>query len=185
MKYASLMVFFLLTLFLTSCEKDDPEPINEEELITTVRMVCTPVSGGDVVSLQFQDIDGDGGDPPVIFGGEFKANTDYEVEVSFLNESVSPTEVITEEVRDEGTEHQIFLTFAGVDFTFGYLDSDADGNPVGIEMSLSSGTTGSGEMTLILRHEPMKGNAGVADGDITNAGGETDVEVRFPVEIVD
>jgi hypothetical protein len=32
-----------------------------------------------------------------------------------------------------------------------------------------------------LRHEPAKSAAGVADGDLTEAGGETDVEVVFEV----
>ena len=184
MKYASLLIFFILAMVITSCEKDDPEPINEEELITTVRLVCTPVSGGDVVTLQFEDQDGDGGDPPVITGGEFRSNTDYTAEVIFLNESVSPADNVSDEVREEGTEHQVFLVFSGVDFTVGYLDSDTGGNPIGLEMSLSAGNAGSGQLSLILRHEPQKENAGVSEGDITNAGGETDVEVSFPVEIL-
>lgn len=185
MKYASLPICFILAMVITSCEKDDPAPVNEEELITTVRLVCTPVTGGDAVILQFRDLDGDGGDPPVITGGAFSANTAYTAEVVFLNESASPAVDVSEEVREEGTEHQVFLAFTGVAFTYGYLDMDTDGNPVGLEMSLLAGNAGAGQLGLILRHEPQKGNAGVSDGDLTNAGGETDVEVSFPVEIVE
>jgi hypothetical protein len=36
-------------------------------------------------------------------------------------------------------------------------------------------------VTLI--HEPMKSAAGVSSGDITNAGGETDIEVGLPVVV--
>jgi hypothetical protein len=185
MKYTVIFFAFLFALVVSSCEKDDPAPINEEELITTVRLVCTPVSGGDVVTLAFEDLDGDGGDAPVITGGALKANTNYTAEVTFLNESVTPADNITEEVLEEGTEHQVFLAFAGIDMSYGYLDSDADGNPIGLEMSLSAGGAGSGQLVLVLRHEPVKDNPGVASGDITNAGGETDVEVVFPVEIVE
>ena len=35
----------------------------------------------------------------------------------------------------------------------------------------------------MLRHEPDKSAAGVSSGDITNAGGETDIEVSFNVII--
>jgi hypothetical protein len=34
-----------------------------------------------------------------------------------------------------------------------------------------------------LRHEPNKDALNVASGEITNAGGETDIEVSFPVTI--
>jgi len=39
LKTASILFLFLFLfaiLFLVSCEKDDPEPVNEEELITAV-----------------------------------------------------------------------------------------------------------------------------------------------------
>ena len=42
---------------------------------------------------------------------------------------------------------------------------------------------GSGTITVTLRHEPNKDAAGVSSGDIANAGGETDIEVTFNVEI--
>ncbi|HBK71516.1 MAG TPA: type 1 periplasmic binding fold superfamily protein, partial [Flavobacteriaceae bacterium] len=35
----------------------------------------------------------------------------------------------------------------------------------------------------ILRHEPNKSASGVSDGDITNAGGETDIEVIFNITV--
>ena len=36
---------------------------------------------------------------------------------------------------------------------------------------------------MTLRHEPAKDASGVAAGDITNAGGETDIEVTFDVTV--
>ena len=43
---------------------------------------------------------------------------------------------------------------------------------------------GNGTITVILRHEPDKDASGVSNGDITNAGGETDIEVVFNVEVM-
>ena len=49
--------------------------------------------------------------------------------------------------------------------------------------TLTTGDAASGNITIILRHEPVKDAEGVSDGDITNAGGETDISVTFPVVV--
>jgi hypothetical protein len=185
-KLNRLFLFLLFGLMFISCEKDDPKPINEEELITTVKVTCTPSTGGETVILSFVDLDGDGGNNPVITGGTFKSNTSYNVAIQFLNESSSPIEDITDEVRDEGQDHQVFMDSSGnFEFSYSYLDSDLDGNPIGLEMQFLIGAVGSGQLTLTLRHEPDKSGTGVSDGDLTNAGGETDVEVSFPVSVAE
>ncbi len=72
-------------------------------------------------------------------------------------------------------------TLAGLSVS--YTDTDADGNPIGITTELITSDAGSGVLTVILRHEPNKGASGVSGGDITNAGGETDIEVDFDVNV--
>ncbi len=56
---------------------------------------------------------------------------------------------------------------------------DGNGNPVGLTFNLTTGDATTGSVTIILRHEPMKDASGVSDGDITNAGGETDISVTI------
>ncbi len=64
-KYA--FVLLLTTLLFSSCSSDDnPDPVNEEEIITTVRLTLTPQQPSDVVIFESQDLDGDGPDEPVI-----------------------------------------------------------------------------------------------------------------------
>jgi hypothetical protein len=58
-----------------------------------------------------------------------------------------------------------------------YADADGDGNPIGLRNRATTPAAGSGTITAILRHMPNKSAAGVASGDITNAGGDTDIEV--------
>ncbi|MGB2555071.1 MAG: type 1 periplasmic binding fold superfamily protein, partial [Flavobacteriaceae bacterium] len=55
------LIMGLLTVALISCSKDDdsPEPINEEEVITTLRVVLNPGN----ITLQSQDLDGEGPNP--------------------------------------------------------------------------------------------------------------------------
>lgn len=178
-----LSLLALAALILGGCKSDDPEPVNEEELITTLIYELTPAAGGTPVTFTFRDLDGDGGDPPVIEAGKLDATTSYTGKITVLNEQETPAEDITEEVEEEDEEHQFFFTVSSANLTVTYADMDADGNPVGIATTADTGTPSTGTLTIVLRHEPVKDAAGVSDGDITNAGGETDIEVTFEVVI--
>ena len=168
---------------LTSCEKDDPEVPNEEEVITTLVYALTPDGGGTAVEFRFEDLDGDGGNAPVITNASLMANTTYSGSVMFLNETETPAEDITEEIEGEDEEHQVFFSVSGANATVTYSDADSNGNPIGLASSLVTGAASTGTLMVVLRHEPNKGAAGVSDGDITNAGGETDIEVTFDVTV--
>jgi len=181
MKY-SFWLLGVLIIILSACEKDDPVIPNEEELITTLTYTMT-ASGGAPVVLSFQDLDGDGGNTPIISADGLSANTTYAGVISLLNEQSSPADNITDEVAEEDEEHQLFYQSSVSGLTIAYTDQDADGNPVGLQTTLTTGDPGSGTLTITLRHEPMKGATGVAQGDITNAGGETDIEVTFNINV--
>jgi len=172
-----ILPLFLL-VFLIACEKDPKVP-NEEELITTVTYTLTPQAGGDPVVFSFRDLDGDGGQEPVVVLGQLKANTIYNGVVQLLNESVSPLEDITLEVEEEALEHQFFYTFSNVNASYIYTDTDSNNHPVGIDTRVTTSDPGEGLLTIVLRHLPDKEASGVSDGNIANAGGETDIEVSF------
>ncbi|MEZ4797790.1 MAG: type 1 periplasmic binding fold superfamily protein [Flavobacteriaceae bacterium] len=175
--------FLLLTAFIASCSDDDsPAPVNEEEVITTLRITFTPQGGGTQVVFQSQDLDGDGPNAPVVsIVGDLQTGTTYNGAVEVLNELETPAEDITEEVMEEDDEHQFFYTITGgAGPAITYNDSDGDGNPVGLSIILTTGANSTiNVLTVTLRHEPDKDASGVSDGDITNAGGETDVEATF------
>ena len=168
---------------LFSCESDDPVPENSEELITTVNLAFTPHGGGATIFLEFKDLDGDGGSAPVINGGTLTAHTVYHATLTLLNESVVPTNDITQEILAEADAHQFFFETMSVQLDHAYDDMDGNGNPIGVVNTFVTGDTSTGTLSVILRHEPDKSAAGVADGDITKAGGETDIEVTFPISV--
>ena len=182
-----LLTLVLITNFIVSCSNDDdntpPPPVNEEEVITTLTVTFMPQGGGTNVELKTQDLDGDGPDAPLVtISGSFEANTTYTGTVEFLNELENPAEDITVEVEEEALEHQVFFIVTNNLGTVMYNDEDANGNPIGLDITFQTADTPdpiNGAMTVILRHEPDKDAAGVSDGDITNAGGETDLQATF------
>ena len=155
---------------------------NEGELITTVKYTLKPQPDGNSVVFLFRDLDGDGGNPPVITTGPLKPETIYSGTLELLNEAEMPVEDITEEVENEGNEHQFFFTSTN-NISVKYDDSDLNGKPVGLKTILTTGIAGTGKIKIILRHLPDKNASGVANGDITNAGGETDIEIEFNVVV--
>ncbi|TDR24714.1 type 1 periplasmic binding fold superfamily protein [Flavobacterium cheniae] len=185
MKNLKLIALLVIpVIFSTSCSNDDA-PVNEEEVITTVRV--TLVGGGQTIVLESRDLDGDGPNAPVLTpvgGGILVAGTTYTGSTEFLNELEDPAEDITVEVEEEGADHQVFYQLPSSIGTVTYTDTDTNGKPIGLNFTLVAGTSGStGTLTVTLRHDLNKSAAGVASGDITNAGGSTDAAVNFSVAV--
>lgn len=186
MKNFKLLAIALITVStFIACDKNEDEiilPVNEEELITTVKLTLT--GGGQVITLTSKDLDGDGPNAPVItVSNNLVANTSYTGQAEFLNELVNPSEDITTEIEEEGADHQIFYQALAALGTFTYTDVDSNGKPVGLTFSYTTGNATSGDLTVTLRHLPNKSASGVSTGNITNAGGATDAEVVFPIVV--
>jgi hypothetical protein len=179
-KTVKLVALLLVTsIAFVSCSDDhDDDHDHEEDLITTV--TYTLRNGNEEVTLEFKDLDGEGGsDGTYNISGPLATNTTYTVAVKILNETESPAEDITEEVKAEDDEHEFFYTTSISGLTIEKTDTDGNNNPLGIETSVTTTAAGSGTLTIVLKHEPTKPNNGTA----TNAGGSTDVEITFSVTI--
>lgn len=178
---------FIAVLTLNGCKKkEDPKPTpNEEELITTVKLkVKNTLLSSDSTEVVWKDLDGSGGNPPTIGTLTLKSNSFYSAYLTLLDESkTGHTHDINEEINKEKAEHQFFYQATGNMSNFAYVDFDGAGKPVGLQFSFQTGAAGSGTLKITLRHKPNKSATGVSSGDITNAGGATDVEVVFPVTI--
>lgn len=187
MKNNAQFIFFGLFLVLfswTACEQDEAVIPSEETLITTLTYTLIPNGGGDVVVLQFQDLDGDGGNAPIITGGTFTASTVYSGTLELFNAAVTPAEDIIAEIDEGREEYQFFYTpNNNVDLDFSYGDVDGQGRPVGILTSLTVGNPSAGTLTITLRHELNKLVGGASSGLIENADGETAFEMTFPVTV--
>jgi hypothetical protein len=186
MKIIKLVPVALVALFaFNSCSNDDAQPVIEQEVITTVTITLTPQNVfAPPVILTSNDMDGNGPNAPVITSmGTITAGETYTGSVSLLNILTSPFEDISAEVEEEGAEHQFFFNASGIG-TFEYTDEDVNGLPIGLEFTFTAAANAvSGNLTVILRHDLNKSAEGVAAGNIANAGGGTDVEIVFPVNV--
>jgi hypothetical protein len=180
---------------------DVGDGINPNELITTVALSFTP-PGGTAITATFDDPDGDGGNPPTIDPINLVADMTYTVMVSFQNRLENPPEEITDEVRDEGAEHQVFFTGTAVvgpatsnmtgALTHSYSDMDANLLPIGL-VNVMTTALGNGQLTVTLRHMPPVNGVPVKTADAATQvktggfdelGGETDASVTFLVATV-
>ena len=174
-----LTAALVASLLVIGCSKDDPQAVNEEELITTLTVTLQPEDGSTAVILQFRDLDGDGPELPEIQNGNLIAGTTYRGSIKVENEAEDPAENITEEVEEENLEHQFFYTVGGgLDVTTSGENTDDQGNKLGTTFILEAGAVSSGTLTFTLRHEPTKPNEGLED-----AGGETDISATFEVSV--
>lgn len=178
----SILAFlFAFTLIFTGCKDDDvvtpPNP-NEEELITTVELTFdNKNANADVRVFKFADPDGDGGNAPSTMDTiRLAANSEYTLSVKFLDESdASDVEDITEEVQEEEDEHLVCYAVQGGTIVT-ITDKDGNGLDLGLAADVMTSDAGDGHFTISLKHQP----------DVKNGScdvGETDVEVRFVLEV--
>ena len=187
-KQTFLLPLFILSLIFTGCSDDDDHddhshPVNEEEVITTVEVTLSDETNSYV--LIWEDLDGDGPDLPIITGATIPSNS-YDAEIQLYNKTLDPTDdeyVVTTEILEEDVDHQFFFNASnGLNvFDFVYADADVDGNPIGQQFIIEDVSGSGGDLNIVLLHEPNKNAVGVSDGDITNAGGDTDIDITFPI----
>jgi len=180
-KYFSLIALSLTVLW--SCSDDDdaaPPPVNEEEVITTVIVTFIDGTNNSVIAT-YTDLDGDGpGEAVTVVQGTLEAGTAYTGSVRFLNATEDPPEDITLEVEEEDDEHQVFFLPAGsLNVNFDYDNFDGNDNPLGTAFTATAVSASTGNLRIVLRHEPNKPN----DGTLADAGGETDIDVTFEIEV--
>ena len=164
----------LPAFFFQACDRDDPSPVNEEEVITTLNVALVPEGGGVPINLKFYDADGEHGSiaPVISASGALAASTHYAVAIELLNETVSPVEDISQEVAEEANDHLFCFNVDG-DVSVQYEDEDENGMPLGLITSWVTGSAGEATVAITLRHQ-----SGTKTGACPGTG-ETDVEVAF------
>lgn len=195
---ASLLL--LMSVFFFSCEKDDPVPELDQEVITEITLVFeelnddgapVPGSGFEVVARDAEGISL-GGSPQVEDINSLEPGKSYQMTIRLYNDIAD--EDMTGEIEEHGEEHQFYFLgsalvgeAAFLDYT--YDDEDVNGNPIGLKGRVSvneSVETTTGSLRVILRHGLNKGFGG-ADQPVfehyETAGGESDLDITFRVNL--
>lgn len=176
-KNLNLITFALVIFGLFACEKEDKKVTSgeEEELITTVQIGFKAEGSSDTVMVKWSDIDGIGGNDPIIDTIYLSGTSNYRMYISFLDESGSETEDITEEIKEEANDHLI-CSYSNTGIVNSSLDKDNNGLPLGLEQIVSLDSAVNGDITFQLKHQP-----GIKTGKCDV--GATDIEVTFPMVI--
>lgn len=179
--FLTLLLAAPLAFSACSDDNDDPEPEEDNELITTVTYALTPAAGSaaPAATITWEDLDGAGGAAPVITGGPLalRAGTTYTGTVTLFDKTKTPVADVTAEVKEEDEDH-LFIYEPAPAGLLSVTRTDRDGNnrEVGIATSLVTTTAATGTLKITLRHQP-----GTKDG--TAGPGDTDVEATLPVTV--
>ena len=177
-------IVILFLLVLNSCKRpatENPKKTNESEFITSLKLHLRKESENQFSKvLYFKDLDGQGGNDPIIFTDELEANTVYYGRIELLDESRLPTVDVTKEIIDEKNEHQFFYNVFPPDFVeINYQTHDIDdyGVPFGLEPKIKTKSKGNFNLEITLKHQTnsTKPRSGLGDPSI----GATDIQVVF------
>lgn len=183
MKKQTLLLLGICTLLFSCKDKKQvtlPQPVtNEPELITTLVINFTDsADASKKSSASFRDLDGLGGNAPVITDTlRLAKNRTYFASIVLLDETKQPVDSLSKEVLKEAVDHQFFFTHKDVAINTAYLDRDANNLPLGLSTKWITGALGTGSSKITLKHQ-----VGVKNG--TEGPGETDIEVTFKLKIV-
>ncbi len=174
-----LTIYFATAVFFLSCNKENKVDPNEGELITTLKVSLVEQGTTTPQVFVFKDIDGPGGQAPGQFDSVIiNAGKTYNASIQFLNESVSPADDITLEVNAEADDHQVYYESSTPELVVTNLNTDANGLPLGINSTWTTGSTAKGTIRITLKHKP----GAKAAGDPVSKG-ETDLEIGFGMRL--
>lgn len=169
----------MIAAILFSCKKETPEN-NDEEVITTVAIKLTPVNGGNSLTFAYEDLDGPGGNNPVIQPITLQANTAYTASLLLLNKTVNPADTISNEILAEADAHRFYFEpAASGNLSVTGLDNDTDGVPLGLNSIWNAGNAGTGTMKITLRHYPGNPPNKEISDPVNSTKSSTDIEVTF------
>ncbi|MEM6397588.1 MAG: GTP cyclohydrolase [Bacteroidota bacterium] len=197
LKKYSLFALLAVLVLVSGCEDDDaPEPVNDPEVITDVKLIFTNVAdASDVVEANAQDPDGDGVEDLMILDDiNLDVDKTYTLTYEIFNNLETPGEDIGEEIAEEDDEHQFFYSFSTDAFAspmgdgnidtasdaINYVDTDRNGDNLGLITTWETSSTPltGGTFTARLQHQPGE-KTSTSGADV----GESDFDLTFVLNI--
>lgn len=201
LRFLSAALVLTFAAILSGCKDDDPKKESTPELITKATLTFTPTGGGTTVVVTATDPDGEGVQDIAVNGPiNLATNKTYTLTIALINElaaSTAPEYNITNEVEEEGIQHQFFFAWTNdvysdptgngnidnrsdpVNYTGGSNSKDVNNRPLGLTTTWTSAVNAaSGTFRVLLKHQPdLK-----SDTSDSNTG-ETDLDITFTINI--
>ncbi|OAQ40591.1 hypothetical protein A5893_06505 [Pedobacter psychrophilus] len=161
MMYKNKLKFLILavavgTMTFQGCKKDDLPDVDDNELITTIRLkFVNNANSNDIKLVTWKDLDGDGGKAPVIDVLALKPSSVYSVSVdALLDESKTPILDVRADVLAENFDHLfVYAPSTGLNLTFSNFDKDKNNLAVGLTATGTTAAASSGTLKITLRHQ--------------------------------
>ncbi len=174
---------FCLTLVTSCSDDDDPDPVNEVELITNVTLTFTNTANmTDVVVMSNVAPDGQEGTFANTVSGDFTSGATYSLRLTIENQSEAPDidDILNDDIIPEADEHFFVYAVNGINLTMTRDAGDVDGpngTKLGVETTWVAGATSTGNVNITLVHEPTSADDSNDFGTAT--GGEEDFNITF------
>jgi len=174
-----------LVIFWSACNKQEKAvapPVPGNEFITTLKLVATNVADStDMVSCAWTKLNPNDTSAPdtSLAHMKLRANAVYNVKVMVLDETKTPPLDITPEIQDRENYHLVCFTIApGLNLSVQRTDHDTNTpqHEVGLADKFAAGSPSSGNLEVVLHHQPN-----VKNGDCNR--GSIDIDVNFTIYI--
>lgn len=143
-------------LLQVACKKDvkNPDDDSAHGAITTLSI---KFSQGGILKYEaiFDDPDGPGGNAPVRFDDIIlNAGQTYDASITLTNKTKTPSEDMTQTIKDAGHQHQFFFVPSGITgLNINLTDKDRLNLPIGLQSNWQTPTTPqNGVVRITLRH---------------------------------
>jgi hypothetical protein len=192
--YNQTIAAFLTIIIISSCSKENPKqplPTNPQEILTTILVKGFNQNDSLNPNYQFtykwEDMDGDGGNMPIIDTLNMDSGIIYKCEIIILDKTKTPFDTVSNSIEEEKNVHQFFFApSANLTSKIKTERLDFDNNipslPVGLSFYLNTKSNQSfttpiyGSLNIVLSHY---------DGvpKTIEKSSESDIDITFPVKL--
>ncbi len=191
-RFIGITIITILTI--SSCSKEDPKqplPSNPQEVLTTILIKGynqnDSLNTNDQFNYKWEDLDGDGGNLPVIDTINLDSGIIYTCEIIILDKTKTPFDTVSNAIEEEKNAHQFFFTpsanlISKIKAEILDFDTNIPSLPVGLSFNLNTKSNQSfttpilGSLNMVLSHY---------DGvpKTIEKSSESDFDISFPLKL--
>lgn len=181
--YFAILLFTAL-FFMASCKKFEAGEDNSGELITTLILKLSNISNGTVQQFTWEDVDGPGGNAPMVDSIVLNTGNAYTVSLEVWNNSGATPQNITEEIAEENEAHRFYYLPSTGSLIIDSLSLDENQMPLGLQSKWTTGVASAGTLNITLRHYPGTPPDKQISDPVNSPKSSTDIALTFNYRIL-